>query len=114
MRNIEVGQGFEIRVINGKEVFVKQLSENAWLFDDICVVLCKDYKVTDEEISGFLGLKQDPYVPCKSVHEGFALCLYEVPGGYGGDNCPLDCFTDKSLIGEAQKAYEEYKVWAGI
>ena len=114
MRNIEVGQGFEIRMINGKEVFVKQIADNFWLFNDCYADLCSDYEVTDKVIDDFLNLKYDLYVPYQGAEKGFVLGQYRVSEGYALGDYPLDSLTDKNLIKEVQKAYEEYKVWAGI
>lgn len=109
-----MAKNYEIRVIDGQKVFVKNIVDNFWLFNDVYVHFCDDFKVTDDVISHMLGKKDDEFFPYHGASGGNILVQWKCPDGYAfGEYRLLDC-RDDGIRKKAEEVYDEYKSWAGV
>ena len=104
-------QGYEIRKINGKDVFVKNVKDNFWLFNDMYVVVAGDYEVTDKTVEKFLYWKTDEFFPYGGIEDENVLVEWKGRDGYVIEEFYLGSSTDTDLIKKARLAYEEYQNW---
>ena len=109
-----MAKNYEIRVINGRKVFIKNIVDNFWLFNDVYADLCDDFKVTDSVINDFLQMKDEPIFPYGGAENGKILVQgHSKTGYYLAESCLSNCSTE-IIRKKAEDAYHEYKSWAGI
>ena len=106
----------EIRNIDGKDVFVADIGDSLWLFNDVFVCFCDGQPVTDDVVSSFLDAKDDPICPYGGAENDCVLVQSKSKSGedyYWGEYF-LDSFRDKDLVLKAKRAFNEYRSWSGI
>ena len=104
-------QNYEIRNVNGEPVFVKNIKDNFWLFNDMYVVVAGDYEVTDKTVEKFLYWKTDEFFPYGGIEDENVLVEWKGRDGYVMEEFYLGSSTDTDLIKKARLAYEEYQNW---
>lgn len=108
-------QGYEIRNINGKNVFVKNIVDNFWLFNDVFAYLHNDTQVTDELIDGLLEKKNDIIFPYKGAEDGYVLIEGKHDDGtYYMFESNLAHLIDADIVKMAKAVYDEYRDWAKV
>ena len=109
-----MNKSYDIRIINGREVFVKNIVNNFWLFNDVYIHLLPERVVDDDLIIIALSTKEDEMFPYPGAGSGFMLLESKMNGCNVMSCCPLAAYKDKNARRLALEAYDEYRSWAGI
>lgn len=106
---------YEIRNINGQDVFVKNISDDFWLINDVYVLVCDGYELTDIHVLSLLSAKNRPVFPYCGAEKGCVLVVSKLnDGSFVEEQAFLSELTDETISPLARRAYDEYKSWAGI
>ena len=107
---------YEIRNIDGISVFVVDIGDSLWLFNDVFVCFCDGRPVTDAVVLSFLDAKDDPICPYGGAENGCVLvqCKSRTNGKYFWGEYPLGSLNDKALALKAERAFAAYRKWSGI
>jgi hypothetical protein len=107
---------YEIRKINGQDVFVKEIGNHFWLINNVYVLAYDGYQLSDFDIIDYLDAENDDMLPYKGADKECVLHIFKTNDS--SDVCEEHCYlselSDKSMAVEARRAYDEYKSWAGV
>ena len=104
---------YDIRQINGKNVFVKHITDNFWLVDGIFLDLAEDIVFTDEYIEAVFDDLFWSY-GYKGADKGYVLSVSKNGDSYIVGEYPLSSAMNQDKVRLGEDAYEEYRSWAGI
>lgn len=106
-------QDYEIRNIDGKEIFVKDIGFGLWLFDDVIVCFTKFHEVSDDDIMFCIVAKNREILPYRGSKDGWVMVLTPLDDGFfETSECHIDDFQDSNitnLINGALDMYRQYK-----
>lgn len=105
-------QFYTVRNIDGQDVFVKQINECFWLFNDVIVCTKTFHSFTDAEIMQLLDMKNDEFMPYSGSDKGFVLLVDE-------DNDTISEFhfsdySNQNVIRKVKESLNVYRAWAGV
>jgi hypothetical protein len=105
---------YEIRQIDGQDIFVKEIDSDFYLFNDTLVSVFPGYPMSDQRILSFLQRREDKVFPYGGAGKGEVLVV-----GTSGSDTVCSVFFLSEMIDQgraelARRAYDEYKKWAGI
>lgn len=109
-----MAKDYEVRTINGEKVFVKNIVNNFWLFNDVYIHLLDEVVVDDNLISRSLDMKNDEILPYPGADSGYILFQSKVNGEHTLSFCLVTAYKDNTITRKALEAYDEYRRWAGI
>lgn len=107
---------YEIRHIDGQDVFFKKINDAFYLINDIVICLGKGVSPlqTDDDIRDCFVYVENPFFEYHGSNQGFCLLL----GGDDVGNCvsefTFENYSDQSVVKKVKEALCEYRKWVGL
>ena len=108
---------FEIRVIDGKDVFFKKLNDAYYVINDIVVGLGlkSDLDLShDDDILHCLEVVKDPFIDYSGSKAKAILFFGGEDVHYAMSELWFDDLQDEQLVKEIEDTLNEYRSWVGI
>ena len=107
-----MAQNYEIRNINGKKIFVKDIGFGLWLFDDVIVCFTKFHEISDDDIISCIDAKNRKILPYKGSKDGWVMVLTPLDDGFfEASECHIDDFQNSDITNLINDALDTYKLY---